>query len=326
MRGIHYAIVLSSLAGCGDLCTEGATRCNGKQPEMCGHSEAQTSSDRHWYAIGNVCPGACLMVTNYGAMPPHTEAMCVDMATPASECNPANTANWDGTTCWNGMLTNCAQGNAYHASACPAGTHCLTGFRPEVRLYETDCVEAAAPIAECAPPSTSSGTQWDGTACWNGKVTNCAQGYPFRSVDCAAGTSCLSGVNPGSHTAQAQCVNSTSPVPECMAPDTSSGTKWDGSTCWNGGTAFCLDSHPYNSLPCPAGTHCATSRCPQEPVYSSACVLGSSPDGRCPSGQDGGGFCDGDTAVACWCGYVVQRTSCPPGDCTTGGSPHCLGQ
>jgi hypothetical protein len=91
---------------------------------MCGHTETQTSADRHWYPIGDTCQVACLMVTNYPNT--YTEAQCVPMATPAAECKPpTDGASWDGTTCWNGMVADCAQGDAYRASPCPPATHCL---------------------------------------------------------------------------------------------------------------------------------------------------------------------------------------------------------
>jgi hypothetical protein len=190
-------------------------------------------------------------------------------------------------------------------------------------MHETNCVESDSPLAECAPPNTPNGTTWEGSACWNGKVTQCAQGYPSASAACDTGTLCFSGIDPANHYYETRCVESADSVVECTPPDTSGGTSWDGSTCWNGKLTFCLAGHPYGSQPCPAGTHCVTARCPEEPIFVSQCIEGSTPDGRCPNG-DRGGFCDGDSAVDCFCGYVAKHTNCRPGACTTDPSVQCL--
>jgi hypothetical protein len=210
------------------------------------------------------------------------------------------------------------------------------------------CVDSPTPISECNGVS--------GAACWSGKPTTCANGYPVDTKDsCTAGTTCVVGKS------NALCSLTLQPVPECA--NNTTGTCWKGmattcvdgyptqsntcsaastcvvkpsgspicadspqpvaecmgvvkGACWNGRSTTCDEGYPTKSMTCSASQSCVVDNC-----GNADCALSPSRNPRCGilAGDDViEAVCDGDTALQCACDYLISSTPCAAGKCQAG--------
>lgn len=98
------------------------------------------------------------------------------------------------------------------------------------------CIASAQPVPECAQ---------DGTACWNGNITYCLNGYPVPSTPCTSGTQCT--IVPG---CGALCLSSSQAVdPRC--PVTSGTTGF----CADNTAFFCACRYLVGSTVCGVAPH-----------------------------------------------------------------------
>jgi hypothetical protein len=121
---------------------------------------------------------------------------------------------------------------------------------------------------------------------------------------------------------EATCVDSPTPIPECDA--SKGGCLADSpNACWKGSPTMCFDGYPTNTLsPCGTGLQCIVATDCRGGSCDSADCVPNPADMRCHD-QSQLQFCDGNSAVSCWCGYVVGTNDCSAsGGCNAGSCAH----
>jgi hypothetical protein len=152
----------------------------------------------------------------------------------------------------------------------------------EVLNGEASCVDAAAPIPDCA---------LDGAACWNGNLTTCRGGFPTNTHACGDGTTCVAVTDCG-----ALCV-SGSPDPRCD----------DGvrSLCDDGNLASCVCGYVVHKQDCGGTDLC------HEVEGDLFCTLAANADSRCGDATLSlSGYCTSTQAITCHFGFPVVAQTC----------------
>jgi len=199
------------------------------------------------------------------------------LATGCNECTPGT------ARCQGDVYRYCIDdGDGPFATARWMDTPCAVTCR-EVS-GRSFCADARAPVPECAGDT-------EFLTCLDGAPTRCIAGYPVRQQICNAGTHCAVSAACGPI-----CVTGDAPEPRCAQTRFCDGNDYVTCTC-----DFVL-----SRFSCGAGETCRT-------MGGGTQCTPPDRDARCGDpAQPSFGFCDGDTAVNCWYGYLVGATECAP--------------
>jgi hypothetical protein len=294
------------------MCTPGATRCSGQQPQTC-------DSNGQWQATGTACRFVCSAAS--GA--------CTGVCVPgAAQCNGAQPQTCDANGQWQNMGSACAGCSSCSSGACvPAtGGACDDGnaCTRDDTCQSGTCIGATpvtcAPLDQCHNAGTCNRT----TGCSNpAKPDNMAcnvDNNPCTADTCRAGV-CMPG----------NAITCPAPSDQCHVAGTCSPTTGQCSAQTAApGTTPCNTAPHATAAQCDGQGACKAVTCASGFVNDQGvCKIPNCMGIPCGGSNGAGGICtgaDGTCAAGQHCNAggqcICDGTSCPSGCCDTGQQCH----